>query len=38
MEKIIDFVIKALVILGGVGLIFGTFFIFELLFRSHVCH
>ena len=38
MEKIIDFVVKCLVILGGVGLIIGTFFVFELLFRSHLCH
>jgi len=38
MEEITDFVIKVLIILGGLGLLFGAFFMFELLFRSHVCH
>jgi hypothetical protein len=38
MEKVIDYVIQFLVISGIVGLIIGVFFIFEILFRSHLCH
>ena len=38
MEEITDFVVKVLIILGGLGLLFGAFFMFELLFRNQLCH
>jgi len=38
MDKVIDFVIKCLMFFGGVGLLIGIFFTFELLFGTHICH
>lgn len=38
MEEIMDFIVKVLIIFGGLGLLFGAFFMVELLFRSQLCH
>jgi len=36
--KIFDMIVKILMLGGCVGLFFGAFFVFELLFKANLCH